>query len=577
MGVFAYDFALSRLLQSTHRERESERDLVVVACIFTLLSHLFPLWIVHRWEATADLFGNLGCRMIQLFLSKPIRSNEEVNDNSAEQRLLLFNQLENIIWTLLTSEGRSEARLWLCDAVSSFCSITPKEQHDLFMNLLRSELVKHNIAAQLWQMIFEKRPHEAGSILAKKSHILERFFEGHPRRILQWFSNFSLVGESGHGKGARALSQFAFVNRDICWEELEWKGKHGQSPAVVATKPHYFLDLDVHRTVENFLENVPEFWSSDEFANSLNDGEILSIDKKFFVDLFINLMFEEPVKQVWDAISEFLMEESFSYLCHHLLIVLDEPGLCFFLENLHDFLSRKKGLNLGKPSNWLEIVLSKCSSVVPIDQLLLLNAVFNKGRRLLQLLHNDEFEDEKMKIKDLGLQFCTISYSLALIPKESSLETKIVEIFKQMGLFSWILLYRMSEECNSLSSWESLFINNGIGFRRMGKYGLLQHDNEQSEESGSDLVDGALYRVKQKKRRKSGKKRKRNFGDDEKIYEDELLLDFDDSGNRLNVQSRTGSWLLSTDGYSTSWSMVDLPEYLSQHCLSTWMKQAFTS
>lgn len=85
---------------------------------------------------------------------------------------------------------------------------------------------------------------------------------GNPKRIMQWFSNFANGGGLDHKKGAKALSQFAFVNRDICWEELEWKGKHGQSPAVVATKPHYFLDLDVQRTVENFLDNVPEFWSS---------------------------------------------------------------------------------------------------------------------------------------------------------------------------------------------------------------------------------------------------------------------------------------------------------------------------
>jgi hypothetical protein len=86
---------------------------------------------------------------------------------------------------------------------------------------------------------------------------------------MQWFDHFAFTVESSHKRGARALSQYAFVNRDICWEELEWKGKHGQFPAVVATKPHYFRDLDVLRTVQNFLEYVPDFWSSDEFANSV--------------------------------------------------------------------------------------------------------------------------------------------------------------------------------------------------------------------------------------------------------------------------------------------------------------------
>ena len=43
---------------------------------------------------------------------------------------------------------------------------------------------------------------------------------------------------------------------------------------MVATKPHYFLDLDIQRTVENFLDNVPEFWSFEEFAESVKDDDI---------------------------------------------------------------------------------------------------------------------------------------------------------------------------------------------------------------------------------------------------------------------------------------------------------------
>ncbi|GAB4841538.1 hypothetical protein Ancab_022252 [Ancistrocladus abbreviatus] len=513
--------------------------------------------------------------MIQLFLSKPIWSSEvDDDDDSTKQKRSILNQLGNIIWKFMTSEGRSEARLWLCDAISSIGSISSREQHDLFLNLLRLKPARHNLAAQLWRMIFEKRPYRAGLILSKKSHLLEKFFEGHPRRILQWFSNFSMWRESEHGKGARALSQFAFVNRDICWEELEWKGKHGQSPAVVATKPHYFLDLDVQRTVENFLENVPEFWSSDEFAESLKGGEILFIDTKFFVDFFLDLMYKDQSKEVWEAISEFLMEESFSYLCHHLLIIIDEQDLCLFYEKLQDVLSRKKEVKFDNSSYWLEILLYKCSDRIGMDLLLLLNALFTKGRQLLRLLQNDEDEEGKMTIKDLALKFCTTANdadSLALISKDA-LKTNVVEMFRLMGLISWILLYRMSEECHSPKSWESLFVINGIGFHQSDKYGLLQRDGA-SEESGSDSDERAVTGVKQKKRRKSRRKRKRTF-DGKYVYDDELL-DFDDS--EKNLQSRAGSWLLSTDGFSTPWSSVDLPEYLSKHCLSTWMKQAFTN
>ncbi|GAB2298187.1 hypothetical protein Dimus_032259 [Dionaea muscipula] len=330
-------------------------------------------------------------RMIPLFLSTPIWS-VKVDDECNDQRMSILTELGKIIWTVMTSEGRSEARLWLCETISTISSLSSREHRELFLDLLSSKSDRHSVAAQLWQMIFEKRPQMAGSILARKSHMLERFFEGHPRRILQWFENFSVAGE--HQKGAKALSQFAFVNRDICWEELEWKGKHGQSPAVVATKPHYFLDLDVQRTVENLLDNVPEFWSSKEFSDSLKGGEILFIDKKFFINLFLDLMFKEHLEELWKVIDKFLMEESFSYLCQHLLIILDDTALSFFLRKIHDVL-RKKALNFDSPSYWLEILLSKCSDKVAIDQLLLLNALYTKGRQLLRLVHTEEAKEEK--------------------------------------------------------------------------------------------------------------------------------------------------------------------------------------
>ncbi|KNA07411.1 hypothetical protein SOVF_172120 [Spinacia oleracea] len=48
---------------------------------------------------------------------------------------------------------------------------------------------------------------------------------------------------------------------------------------VVATKPHYFLDLDVQLTEKNFLENIPEFWSSEEFSESLKGERDGTSDK----------------------------------------------------------------------------------------------------------------------------------------------------------------------------------------------------------------------------------------------------------------------------------------------------------
>ncbi|KAJ6674481.1 hypothetical protein OIU85_010732 [Salix viminalis] len=512
--------------------------------------------------------------MIQLFLREEAKRKEDVREEDSERTkgmICLLKQLESVIWSLIT---RSEARLWLYNTISCITSITPYQKRELFASLLRTTS-KKGLASQLWQLIFQKRPHEAGTLLAERSYVLEKFFQGNQTRILQWFSNFSSTG-SRHKKGAKALSRFAFVNRNICWEELEWKGKHGQSPAVVATKPHYFLELDILRTVENFLENVPDFWTSREFADSLRDGDIFFVETKFFVDFFVGLMCEEDSRDVWEVINEFLMESSFSVLCQHLLITLEERDFCTFLESLCKYLNRRMEPNDFRDSSCLlEFVLSKFSGYESIDQLLLLNAVIYRGRQLLKLLHDEESQEEQAKVNDIVSHICSISSStnsFAPVLNECS-KMKTTGGIMILGLQSWAFHYALSEKCQNAEAWESLFSNNGISFRKSDKFALL-HGDELLEENDSEMDDGASTRRKSRKEKKRKKKRKRNFDDDDDSY-DHDLLGLDTSNSKLGLQARDGSWLLSTDGFSASWTNADLPEHLSKFCFSTWMKWAF--
>lgn len=376
---------------------------------------------------------------------------------------------------------------------------------------------------------------------------------GNSERILQWFSNFGGAGDL-HSKGAKALSKFAFVNRDICWEELEWRGKHGQSPAMVATKPHYFLDLDVERTVENFLEYVPEFWSSVEFSESLKDGEILSIDTKFFIEMFLDLMYKDNMKEVWEVIDIFLIEESFSSLCHHLLVVLEEQELSVFLDLIPRYLNpRLENMKCDNPSSWLGIILSRCHGSSSIDQLLLLNALTIQSRKLLLLVREEADMEEKEKIKSIASQICAFSNcSSSFAPiLEECVRRKSLELMKLLGLQAWTLHYQLLEAFKTSDSWESLFVSNGIGFRKSAKYSLLNHD-EISEESDYEGDKRSSGRSKRKRKSTRRKKKRRNFDPDE-CYDDELVA-FD--GSRLDVQSKAGDWLLSTDGYSFTWTSV---------------------
>lgn len=508
--------------------------------------------------------------MLHLFLSEPIW-NDNGDDNSAKMRVSLLSNLESVIWSVMASGGRSEARLWLCNTIAGISSIGRHHQCELLTNLLRSKPLKKGFASQLLEMIFENRPHKAGSIIAKRSYILKKFFEGNPTRISQWFSRTG--GGLGHGPGAKALSQFSFVNRDICWEELEWKGKHGQSPAVVATKPHYFLDLDVQATVENFLENVPEFWLSNELSESLKDGEILFVDRKYFVEYFVDLMYKEDSRDVWEVTSEYLKEECFSSLCKRLLITLDEWDLCDFLHMLHKNLNPRMELKDPMDSSYLfELILSKCSDFRCFDQILLLNAVFNHGRQLLRLLRDEEAHEEKEKLEDIVSKICGIpnnDSSLASIIKDC-FKMKNIEAFKLLGLQSWVIYYSLAEKCQTPESWELFFMHNEISFRKSDRYLFL--DNHGVLEGGVSELDRKASKTVKHRKKHSRRKRKRDINHDDS---DNELLDLGTTKNRLDLQSNVGSWLLSIDEYSASWNSEDLPEYLSKYCLSTWMKWMF--
>ncbi|CAN4119545.1 unnamed protein product [Withania somnifera] len=512
--------------------------------------------------------------MLQLFLSEP-DWKENATDESVEQRKALLNELESVIWSLMLVEGRSESRLWLCNAVSEMKSITPCNQRELFMTLLRSKPLKRPLVGQLLQLLFQRKPQKAGRIIAKKCFLLENFFKGNQTRILQWFSSFAGTGYVDHTKGAKALSQFAFVNRDICWEELEWKGKHGQSPAMVATKPHYFLDLDVERTVENFLEHVPEFWSSKEFAESLKDGDILTVDNNFFINMFVDLMYKENLKEVWEIIDEFLIEQSFSFFCQHLLIILGEQDLIVFLDLLRSYVKpRLQKMDCHDSlDQFLEFILSKCDGNNFLDQLLLLNAVATQSRQLMRFIREEGSPEQKEKVKHVIFQICKPTN-----PKDSFTQIlrecfrrKSLETIKWLGLQSWAFYFYLSEDFQNSSSWENLFVGNNISFRRTRTYPILDHD-QLLEESESEH-DNRSARNKRKKRQKHRKKKRRDL-DFEEFNGDEFA---DVIKNKLELHSTSGDWLLSTDGYSTTWSSVDLPEHISKHCFFTWIKWVFSA
>ena len=116
-------------------------------------------------------------KMVQLLLCES-SWGDGGDEDSFKLRISLLNKLESDIGLLISSRARSEARVWLCNAIAGIRSIMPRYQRDLFVDLLRTKPWKRGLAAQLWWMIFEKMPQKAGKIIARKSCMLEKFFEG---------------------------------------------------------------------------------------------------------------------------------------------------------------------------------------------------------------------------------------------------------------------------------------------------------------------------------------------------------------------------------------------------------------
>ncbi|KAG4940620.1 hypothetical protein JHK87_044491 [Glycine soja] len=238
---------------------------------------------------------------------------------------------------------------------------------------------------------------------------------------------------------------------------------------MVATKPHYFLDLDIQRTVENFLDNVPEFWSFEEFAESVKDDDIFFIDRSFFVHYFIALMHKQEFRDVWDV-----------------------------------------------------------------------------GRQLLRLLRDEEARETQENINEIVSKMFAIPNnpnSLSPIFK-NKYKMKTTKVIKYLGLLSWLLYYRLSKECLTPETWESVFTNNQIGFCNSNKHASSDEDGPSEEDCS--------VRVKSGRKRKARKKKTYDRNDDG----DDELLDYDASNQKLGFLSNTRSWLLSTDGYSSAWSIV---------------------
>jgi hypothetical protein len=292
--------------------------------------------------------------------------------------------------------------------------------------------------------------------------------------------------------------------------------------------------------VENFLEYVPTFWSSDELAESVKNGEILEIDPEYFVKLLLDLLYEEQCGDVWDMVEGFLSEERFSSLCQVLLVLLDGERLFSFLKSVGKLLNPNWECNeFNFSCCWLEVLLNRCFSL-SLDEVVLMNSVISKNRQLFRFISDEETKEEENNLGDILGSFMDPSNEAMWALTRELMEMKKEEAVKWIAIQCWILFYILTKECKTPDSFELVFLKNGIEFREAKEHSFV----------GSDDSDTEAFERRSHKKRKRNKKKKR------KVYDFDFGKEKDNQSLEFEFQPDTRSWFLSTDGFSCAWNMV---------------------
>lgn len=97
-----------------------------------------------------------------------------------------------------------------------------------------------------------------------------------------------------------------------------WAGRHPHAPVAVASRPSYFAELNVVKTVLNLLTHEPGFLESQLFQQSLS-SDFVALDQTFLVEVRGSLP-----PSCWPVISgcRYIMRHALLHLCDLICITL---------------------------------------------------------------------------------------------------------------------------------------------------------------------------------------------------------------------------------------------------------------
>jgi hypothetical protein len=226
------------------------------------------------------------------------------------------------------ASSAAEARAWLRDAAGR-APARPAARLGALRGALARAGARSALASAALRLLMSRRPADVIALLRHRNPSLyERFFASASgagaARISAVFGAFSPDGR--HPRGASALAQYLLQRRVALWPHTVWRGAHPQAPVVVSAKPHYWCELDAPATLSALAARAGacfDFWASDEVADGLSGGDVLSLDVPFFLEE-LTLELGRGRGRLHELLEAVLQAEPWAQLMQRLLPTLDD-------------------------------------------------------------------------------------------------------------------------------------------------------------------------------------------------------------------------------------------------------------
>jgi uncharacterized membrane protein YgcG len=263
-------------------------------------------------------------------------------DAAAATLLGALRSLRAALGALFARDAASdaEARAWLRDAAGR-APARPAARLDALRAALARAGGRSALGAALLRLVMARRPADTLALLRQRdASLYERFFASASgagaARVSAVFGAFSPDGR--HPRGASALAQYLLQRRGALWPHLVWRGAHPQAPVVVTAKPHYWCELDAPATLAALAARSGaffDFWASDEVADGLSGGDVLSLDVPFFLEE-LTLELTRGSRRLKALLDGVLGAEAWAQLAQRLLPTLarDDDALLRLLRDL---------------------------------------------------------------------------------------------------------------------------------------------------------------------------------------------------------------------------------------------------